>query len=120
MGYDLHATRANHWIRSAGHEISAAEWGEVITWDPDLQRDKSHGTHAVVWVDREGTNRGWFDWYDGAVYTTDPNGATVEKLLELATRMKARVQGDADEFYEKIEDWDTGQLKRGCAPQPRR
>ena len=79
MGYDVHVTRAKHWSSTAGHEISAAEWQEVVTWDPDLNLDKSHGTHAVVWVDNEGTKRGWFDWYDGAVYTTDPDAAAVEK-----------------------------------------
>jgi hypothetical protein len=108
MGYDLHATRAKHWISSAGHEISAAEWLDVITWDPDLCLDKSHGTHAVFWIDREGGHRGWFDWCDGVVYTTDADEATVRKLLELATRMKARVQGDSDKFYESIEDWKSG------------
>lgn len=107
MGYDLHVTRASHWTRTAGSQITEDEWTKVSTADPDLQQDQSNGANAVVWVDAEGQRRGWFDWYDGVVYTTDPDRATVAKLMELATRLGARVQGDSGEFYAAVEDWET-------------
>ena len=105
MGYDLHATRAEHWTSSAGLEIPETQWHAVISTDPELRSDGENGPNAVVWLDAAGGERGWFDWYAGAIYTTNPDQARVGKLLEIAERLGARVQGDRGEFYETAEDW---------------
>ena len=108
MGYDLHVTRAEDWKLSSAHAITVTEWQDQITWDPDLRADTKNGPNSVVWADAEGAVRGWFDWSGGAVYTTDPDQATVGKLLEIAERLSARVQGDHGEFYETLHDWSPG------------
>ena len=105
MGYDLHVTRADHWTDAVGHEITTDEWGDVIRWDPDLHPDRTNGPNAVTWIDNAQGHRGWFDWSNGVVYTSDPNPATVEKMITLASRLEARVQGDNGEFYEGASDW---------------
>lgn len=106
MGYDLHATKAKHWTKSDRREITATAWQGLVSGDPELHPDLTNGPHAVTWADPAGRHHGWFDWYGGAVYTTNPDRATVGKLLDIAARLDARVQGDSGEFYTKAEDWE--------------
>ena len=48
---------------------------------------------------------GWFDWYQGSIFTTNPDQATVSKLLEFASHFGARVQGDGGELYQNAAEW---------------
>ena len=98
-------TWRHNWTSSAGHEIPTTAWQDLVSEDPELRPDGENGPHAVEWLDPAGGVRGWFDWYAGVVYTTNPDRARVGKLLDIAARLGARVQGDAGEFYEKAEDW---------------
>ncbi|HLU38590.1 MAG TPA: hypothetical protein VK081_04345 [Planctomycetota bacterium] len=100
MGYDVHITRAADWSENAGHEITAAEWMAVVRADGELVPDPKLGPYAVRW-----SKTAWIDWFDGNVFTTDPDRATVGKLLEIAQRLSAAVQGDDGEFYENARDW---------------
>jgi hypothetical protein len=72
MGYDLRITRALDWGANKGREISTEEWLAVVQEDDDLTADPASGPFAV----RYGESR-WFDWYEGNVFTTDPDHATV-------------------------------------------
>ncbi len=100
MGYDLRVTRAVDWTANRGLEISANEWLEVVSVDPELSLDPAHGPLAVQF----GSGR-WLDWYEGNIFTTDPDHATVTKLLSIAQRLSAAVQGDDGEFYDSPSDW---------------
>lgn len=108
MGYDLHLTRAEDWKDSSRQEITAVEWNDAVTADPNLRPDQENGPHAAVWLGPGGAVKGWFDWSAGAVYTTNPDRPSVAKMLELAKRLRARVQGDHGEFYESANDWAVG------------
>lgn len=99
MGYDIHITRAPDWADNAGQEIRSSEWLAVVREDPDLVEDPAHGPCAVVWRGDDGEQRGWFDWVDGNVYTTDATGAVIAKMLDLSRRLGAHVQGDDGESY---------------------
>lgn len=99
MGYDFHITRADDWTRNIEQQISSEEWLTVVQSDPDLQPDPDNGAHAVTWKGHEGLEIAWFDWYQGNVFTTNPDTATLQKMLELARRMEARVVGDDGETY---------------------
>lgn len=105
MGYDLHITRADHWLHNRGHEISVQEWLELVQQDIELSPDPENGTYSVTWKGREAAHTGWFDWYDGNVFTTDPSRPSVRKLLAMAESLQARVQGDDGEVYECLADW---------------
>ena len=105
MGYDLHVTRSEDWSRPVGGEITPAEWSQLVEADPQLRRDEQSGPHAVVWTDDAGSLRGWFDWYQGSIFTTNPDQATVSKLLEFASHFGARVQGDGGELYQNATEW---------------
>ena len=103
MGYDLHITRATDWTENIGVKIQADEWLALVQEDPDLNLDPSHGPYAVSWSGSK--EPGWFDWYDGNVFTTDPSRATVGKMLALAETLAGMVQGDEGEVYESTRDW---------------
>jgi hypothetical protein len=109
MGYDLRITRAIDWTANRGVEISTPEWMAVVAADPELSVDPDNGPFAAKF----GTN-GWFDWFEGNVFTTDPDHATVKKMLGIAHQLSATVQGDNGEFYDSANQWTRG--RTGSSP----
>jgi hypothetical protein len=105
LGYDLHITRADDWNRNESHEIAPQEWLSLIEEDPELVLDPAYGEYAVTWKHPTARKKAWFDYYGGNVYTTNPDKATVEKMLALASRLDARVMGDNGELYNSAPDW---------------
>ncbi len=105
MGYDVHITRSDDWTRNAAHSIDSEEWLTVVDADPELRLDPDHGPFAALWSGRGGRDAGWFDWYDGNVFTTNPTRAAVGKMISLAERLSALVQGDEGEVYDTARDW---------------
>jgi len=99
MGYDLHITRSTDWNHNAGHEIDSSDWLALVGDDGELTLDPANGPYSVRW------SAAWFDWSDGNVFTTDPDRATVAKMLQIATVLKGVVQGDDGEFYESARQW---------------
>jgi len=100
MGYDLRITRAVDWSANRGLEISIEEWLALVAADPELNLDPSQGPCAVR---LSGTH--WLDWFEGNVFTTDPDHATVAKMLAIAQSLSAAVQGDDGEFYDSASQW---------------
>ena len=105
MGYDLHITRAMNWAENVGLEIPADEWLAVVREDPELKLDPSNGPYSAAWTSAGAGHAGWFDWYEGTVFTTDPGAPTVGKMVSLAKILSAIVQGDEGEIYESQRDW---------------
>ena len=105
MGYDLHITRAANWGENHGLEISAEEWLAIVSEDPELRPDLSNGPFAAAWNSPDSEQVGWFDWYEGTVFTTDPDGPIVGKMVSLARLLAGKVQGDDGEAYESQKDW---------------
>lgn len=106
MGYDLRITRALDWSANTGHEIPVREWLDVIEQDDQLTADPASGPFAARY-----RGDGWFDWYDGNVFTTDPDHATVVKMFGIAERLSGAIQGDAGEFYDCASAWSRGLAK---------
>ena len=100
MGWEVHITRADDWSQSAQRPITADEWLAAVAADPELRVDEANGPYFVVW---SGPCRylegGWFEWADGCVSTRQPDQAVLAKMLQLAARLGARVQGDDGEEY---------------------
>lgn len=106
MGYDLHITRADHWANNDGCQISSQEWLEVVRNDPELTLELFNGPCFAVWNGEcSYPAGGWFDWSEGNVYTKNPDRSVLLKMLQLATTLNAKVQGDDGENYHSIEDW---------------
>jgi hypothetical protein len=100
MGYEVHITRADEWSRSAERPITAEEWLAVVAADAELHIDQANGPYFAVWVaPGSESDSGWFDWSDGRVSTKSPNRSVLKKLLQLAKKLEASVQGDDGEVY---------------------
>lgn len=106
MGYDIHVTRAVDWRDNRGQEISAEEWLELVKADPELTLDPQSGRYSVRWKGEESLTGSWFDWYDGNIYTTNPDRAVLAKALKIAAFLDAHVEGDDGKIYCKAEDWE--------------
>ena len=93
MGYDLHITRREYWFNK-GADISADEWLNYVEIDPELSIDERNGKYFAVWKEDR-----WLDWRRGEIFTKNPRRALVEKMIQIANRLNAKVQGDEGEVY---------------------
>jgi hypothetical protein len=93
MGHYLHITRREDWY-DKGHDISADEWLSYVESDPELSIDEINGKYFADWKDD-----GWLDWHRGEIYTKNPRKKLVEKMIQIANRLDAKVQGDEGEVY---------------------
>ncbi len=88
------------WSENRGQQIGENEWLALAAADRELALDPAHGPFAVRY-----RTAAWFDWFEGNVFTTDPDRATVTKMLDLAHQLAAIVQGDDGEIYETAQQW---------------
>ena len=100
MGYDIHITRSADWADIPnGQEITADEWIDYISKDPDLRLAGYNGDYFALWSGPSTLEEPWFDWSSGRIDTKNPDQALVEKAIAIAQALGARVQGDDGEFY---------------------
>ncbi|HYF63160.1 MAG TPA: hypothetical protein VD886_10135 [Herpetosiphonaceae bacterium] len=101
MGYDAHITRAEHWPDTSGVEIQAEEWLSIVRSDPDMIIAPEHGAYFAIWRGTVEEPEVWFDWHQGNVFTKNPDEPTLAKMIQLAERLDARVQGDDGDMYDR-------------------
>jgi hypothetical protein len=120
MGYDLHITRAADWSESETRPISIEEWLAYVTSDPEMRLDNyaqvdidgsvlRHESEGIaVWTTYSGHgvggNMAWFSYSDGQVQVKNPDREILGKMLQIANRLEAKVQGDDGEKYSRTED----------------
>jgi hypothetical protein len=107
MAYQLHVTRASDWMNSGELPITAAEWLKLIRTDTELVQDPRHGPYFVRWSSPTGRDR-WLEWTDGRINAAYPDEAMLRKLVAIADRLGAKVQGDGGEVYsgdEPVDEW---------------
>jgi hypothetical protein len=99
LGYDLHITRKNSWSDDEGSAITFDEWLAYIRTDNEVGRHSLDSEHKFLFT------RGSFEWplwwnpRLGEIYTKNPDETTIEKMVEIAKHLKARVLGDNAEEY---------------------
>jgi hypothetical protein len=116
MGYDVHITRAKHWLDSKKRPIALRDWLAYVEQDPQMEleevaigRVKGEPVIAyqskglAVWVaysghDPEG-NKAWFDWRDGRIEVKNPDQEILAKMKQIAAHFGANVIGDDGEQY---------------------
>jgi len=115
MGYDVHITRAELWAENEGHWITAEEWLRVVEEDEELQLDPhpSNGPYMAIWNGPSENSEPWLDWADGNVFTKNPDAPLLAKMIELAGKLKAKVQGDDGEIYDAQDMQQEGGNKSG-------
>jgi hypothetical protein len=107
MAYQLHITRAADWANSGELPITAAEWLTLVRSDSELIQDPRYGPHFARWSGSGGRNR-WLQWSEGRISSRYPDGALLRKLVAIADRLGAKVQGDGGEVYsgaEPVDEW---------------
>lgn len=98
MGYILHITRAIDWFDSGQSPITINEWRGYVASDSELRPDGDNGPYDFLFVSHlKEPSPLW--WKSGRLYTKNPNRATVQKMIEIAVRLNARVLGDDGEVY---------------------
>lgn len=98
MGYELHITRAKFWADDNGPKISLDEWLRYVESDAQVRRDPDNGPEDFLFVGHP-TDPMPLWWMDGRISSKYPDKATVEKMIEVARRLGATVQGDDGEPY---------------------
>ncbi|MGP0067930.1 MAG: hypothetical protein ACLQGP_30595 [Isosphaeraceae bacterium] len=104
MSYALHITRSEHW--SAGErKIARNEWERIATADPGLK------PYPEAWGDAP--YRLEIPDLDNAFSYEEDNGTidvvggyfgdVLRKVLEIAAKLGAVVQGDSGEFYRQAD-----------------
>jgi hypothetical protein len=103
MGYDVHITRARDWTESEARPIPFEDWQACVAADPSLLQDPDNGPHDFLWKEHpEGPAPLW--WWRGEVYSKNPDGPTMSKMMQLAESLGAYLVGDEGERYERKEE----------------
>jgi hypothetical protein len=87
--------------------ISVAEWLKLIRIDSELVQDSRYGPYFVRWAG-SADNDCWLEWTEGRINSRYPDGALLKKLVAIAERLGAKVQGDGGEVYsgdEPVDEW---------------
>lgn len=101
MGYDLHITRQKHWLDDdSGHHIPKETWDALVDSDPDLKAEQDG---CVIWTkfsqNPQSLNRTCLHYDSGNIRAKNPDEVLIGKMLELAEKLGAQVQGDDSECY---------------------
>ncbi|MGN6505181.1 MAG: hypothetical protein ACTHM6_06410 [Tepidisphaeraceae bacterium] len=96
MGYDLHITRKENWSDEEGELITSSEWVGVLDSDPELSRATDTGDDTLAGA-LKGETVFWFD--NGEITCKNPDESIIQKMVQIAERLGANVQGDDGERY---------------------
>jgi len=121
MGYNIHITRKENWFdENDTNNISLTEWTEYIKSDNEMRLDNFAEATATngeyvrvetkgmsVWTkyskDGHDGNHAWF-WPDsGNIVVKNPDIEIRNKMIDIAGRLRAKVQGDDGEIYDTKE-----------------
>ena len=98
-GYDAHITRKAQWSSESGPRITFQEWQAYVLADAQVRPDPLNTKNDFV-VQLPGESFPlWFDPDLGELCMKDPSDHALQKLIDIARRLHARVQGDDGEFY---------------------
>ena len=117
MGYDLYITRRENWFDEEDSlKISLDEWIQILRNDSEMRLDgfaeaivsegnifRTESDGLAVWLKYSGNgidgNYAWLSFSDGNIVCKNPDDEIITKMLEIAGRLNAKVQGDECEIY---------------------
>ena len=115
MGYELHITRRAHWADTETPDIELDEWLTYVNSDNQLELKTSYNIKIgeetqfqnlrgyCEWnahpTAKELNERPWFSYSEGTIDTKNPDDSTILKMMQIATALNAKVQGDDGEIY---------------------
>jgi hypothetical protein len=103
MGYGLHITRREQWADEGG-DISSAEWLQLVAIDPELCLVPENGPYFALWSGPSSCADPWLDWRGGQVFSKNPDEPLIDKMVDIARILGAKVQGDNGEVYKSGRD----------------
>lgn len=136
MGYDLHITRQEHWADQETSSIPLDEWLAYVDSDKELEVTNGYdikiGSEAQFqnrpgfceWnahpTERVPNSRPWFAYWKGSIDTKDPDAPTIRKMMQIASILNAKVQGDDGEFFteEYLAALEFGEKPKTLSGQP--
>ena len=105
MGYDLYITRAAFWAENDNDSISPEEWLAIVADDPELTLNGDENTpYFARWSGKSVHSEPWLDWFHGNIYSKNPDQPIIQKMVEIANRLQAQVQGEEGEVYDGSEE----------------
>ncbi|GAA4264304.1 hypothetical protein [Dactylosporangium darangshiense] len=104
MGYNLHITRAEHWLDADGEPIGRQEWNAYASGHPAMQHAgwiewKDVGREAVYDWPAGYEDRSSLSWRNGEVTVTGVYTDYIPGLVAIAADLEANVVGDDGERY---------------------
>ena len=115
MGYDLHITRLDHWAGEETPNISLDEWLDYVKSDKELELKNGYDIQIgsetqsfnspglCEWnahpTENEPNFRPRFSYFKGSIDSKNPDAPTIRKMMQIASALNAKVQGDHGEFY---------------------
>lgn len=106
MGYNPYITRRKNHIEEEGPSISEEEWRDIVEADPSLSFKHEDYPLTAFWDGKCEYPDPWFDYSAayGSIDTKNPDDTIINKMLEMASKFDAKVQGDDGEIYRSSAD----------------
>jgi hypothetical protein len=98
MGYDLHITRRKSWL-DEGSDITKEEFASLVCADPEFTYPSQMGDDYAEWKSPKTEYETWLCWIDGRLQTKNPEPEFIDKMVIVAQKLGAKVQGDDEEVY---------------------
>jgi len=115
MGYELHITRRDNWFDTETSDISMEEWLAYVNSDKELELTNGYDIKVgsetqfqnnpgfCEWnahpTEKEPNARPWFSFWEDSIDTKNPDAPTIRKMIQIASALGAKVQGDDGELY---------------------
>jgi hypothetical protein len=112
MGYDVHITRAENWWDEDAPPISEDEWKSVVASDssfeitgfaeaqtPKGEVIRIESPLLTVWYGHSSQSLVYFSFRRGHISCKNPDDEILQKMLQIAAKLDAKVQGDEGEIY---------------------
>ncbi len=114
VGYDVHITRKSVWSDDDGPRITESEWQAYVASDPDMAitgvaeiTNPEGETIRLIqpllteWRGHSGRSPVWISYFEGSLAIKNPDDECLAKMRQIASKLRARVQGDEGEFYDE-------------------
>lgn len=98
MGHELHITRRNVWS-DKGNDIKFEEFVNYVKNDPEFTHPGKNGEEFAEWKSPTTEYESWIWFYDGNIYSKNPEPELINKMVAIAKTLKATAQGDDGEIY---------------------
>jgi len=98
MGYDLHITRRKLWF-DKDDDIALDEFIGHVRSDTEFRYPGENGEDYADWRSPKSSYESWLCWSDGQIFTKNPEPEFIDKMVNVARQLRAKVQGDDGEVY---------------------